>query len=478
MSMKTLSILILILTASYTCEAQADTVLQQLPNNYLTSVTSKLTSVDKKLSKQTLKALRKFERLEAKLKRKLAAKDSTAKTSFENSTAQLQQLATDFSNMPNKAIDKFTGEYNAYLDTLKTTFKFITEKGDKLIGKSKALTNKLSDATSKLNVLQGKFQKAEEIKKYIRERKQQLRQQFDKLGIAKELKKLDKVSYYYSEYINEYKGILKDKKRLEKKAMALLYSTPIFKKFVEKNSMLASLFRIPTGAATNNSGASMAGIQTRASVQQLMQTSISAGGPNAMSQVRQQIQAGQAELSKLKDKIAKYGSADGELPSFKPNNQKVKSFFKRLEYGGNIQFGAAKNYMPSTSTIAFSLGYKLTGNGSIGIGGSYILGMGNGWKDIKLSSQGIGLRSYIDWKLKGNIYISGGYEQNYYSEFKNLSQLQDINVWQTSGLLGLSKKVKLKGSKSAKVQVLYDFLSYRHTPSTQPFIFRTGISLK
>ena len=43
----------------------------------------------------------------------------------------------------------------------------------------------------------------------------------------KELKKLDKVTYYYYEYLKEYQGILKDRKRLGKKAMSLLYSTPL-----------------------------------------------------------------------------------------------------------------------------------------------------------------------------------------------------------------------------------------------------------
>ncbi len=484
MSLSRLFIFSLAICSSYISRAQTDSVQNTqltLPEKYIDQVTGKISTVDKKISKQTLKALKKFEKLEARLKRKLNKKDSSGTIEqFEYSTQKIQQLTTEFTNMPDKAITKFTGEYNACLDTLKTTFKFLQQKSQTVINQSKAVTDKLSSATSKLNVLEGKMLKAEEIKKYLKERKQQLRQQFEKLGIAKELKKLDKVTYYYNEYLKEYKGILKDRKRLEKKAMALLYSTPLFKRFVEKNSLLASLFRIPNTAASISPLSSniLAGIQTRASVQQIMQTNIAAGGPNAINQVRQQIQAGQAELSKLKDKIAMYGSADAEIPSFKPNTQKTKSFLKRLEYGANIQFAKANNFLPSASDIALSLGYKLHTNGSLGIGASYKLGLGKGWNNIKLTNEGLGLRSYIDWKLKGRFYISGGYEQNYNSSFKNIEQLKRYSAWQSSGLLGLSKKVQLKGNKNTKIQVLYDFLCNQHTPVTQPFVFRTSFNLK
>lgn len=484
MSHTRLFILIIFLTVCCNSMAQSDTTVQSsghIPEKYIDQVRGKISSVDKKLSRQTLKALNKFKKLEAKLKRKLADKDSVnSKTAFEYSTQKIQQLTTEFNNMPDKAISKLTGEYNAYLDTLKTSFKFLQQKGEKIVSQSKEITDKLSSASSKLNVLEGKFLKAEEIKKYLKERKQQLRGQFEKLGIAKELKKLDKVTYYYNEYLKEYKGILKDRKRLEQKAMALLYNTKLFKKFVENNSLLSGLFRLPNGGAATGTAAipTLAGVQTRASVQQIIQTTVTTGGPNAGNQIRQQIQAGQAELSKLKDKIAKYGSADAEIPSFKPNNQKTKSILKRLEYGANIQFGKSSNFLPTTSDVALSLGYKLHTNGSLGIGASYKLGLGKGWNNIKLTNEGIGLRSYIDWKLKGKFYISGGYEQNYNSSFENIEQLKTYSAWQSSGLIGLSKKIQLKGNKSAKTAVLFDMLYNQHLPVTQPFIFRTSFNIK
>jgi DNA repair exonuclease SbcCD ATPase subunit len=468
-------ILLIILSISFACKAQEDSLrqaLEQFPERSVAAINDKLAGIDKKLSKQTTKALRKFERQEAKLQRKLAAKDSTLNT-IKESAQKLEQLQNEFTNIPDKAINKLQGEYNAYLDTLKTTFKFLQQK-DGVIGKSKELQDKLTQATSQLNILEGKLQKAEEIKKYLRERKEILRQQLEKFSMVKQLKQIEKTTYYYNEYIKEYKNLLKDRKKLEQKAMALLYSTPIFKKFVEKNSLLARLFRIPSA----NSGSDAAtipvlqGLQTRVNVQQMMQERVATGGPNALTQVRQQIQSAQGELNKLKDKIAKYGSADAEIPSFKPNSQKTKSLLRRLTYEANIQFSKSNKLLPSQSDIALGVGYKLNDKGVIGIASSVKLGLGTGWNNIKLSTQGLSLRSYLDWKIKGNFYASGGYEQNYYSQINNFSS------WQSSGLMGVSKKLKMKGNRSAKFQLLYDFLSYKHVPVTQPFIFRTGFTFK
>ena len=457
--------------------AQTDSLAENalsLPENYIADVSAKIVAVDKKLSKQTLKALKKFEKLEARVAKTLKDNDST-RSDYKYSTERLEQFKNEFTSVPDKAIGQLNGEYNAYTDTLSTAFKFLQQKNKAL--NSKQFLDKLSTATSKLNLLQGRLSKAEAIKKYFSDRREALQQQLKKAGLFKELKMLEKTTYYYTAHVKEYKDMLKDRKKIERKAMALLYSMPAFKKFISENSLLAGLFKLP-GAESSGHAPVLAGIQTRASVQQLMQECISTGGPNAVQIVRKQVQDAQAELEKLKDKIMMYGSAEAELPHFKPNDQKTKTFLQRLEYGVNIQFGRSNYFLPATSDIAFSLGYKLNTNGVVGFGASYKIGLGSGWNNIKLSNEGLGLRSYADWKLRGRFFISGGYEQNYNSSFKNIQQLKKYSAWQSSGLIGLSKKLKLKGSKMVKLQVLYDFLSYKHVPVTQPFIFRTGISFK
>jgi hypothetical protein len=101
--------------------------------------------------------------------------------------------------------------------------------------------------------------------------------------------------------------------------------------------------------STSNPSASLAGLQTRDQVTNLIQQQIASGGPNAMAEVKQNLQKAQAELNKLKDKILKMGgnSSSANIPDFKPNTQKTKTFAQRLEYGFNLQFDRSSSLLPS-----------------------------------------------------------------------------------------------------------------------------------
>jgi len=246
-----------------------------------------------------------------------------------------------------------------------------------------------------------------------------------------------------------------------------------------KNSMLASLFRMPGDPTDPAYLASLAGLQTRVQVNNLLQQQIQNGGPNARQAFQQNLNAAQSQMGELKSKIGNLGgeSSDDIMPDgFKKNEQKSKSFLKRLEYGTNIQTQKSSSFFPTTSDIGLSLGYKLNDKSLIGIGASYKIGLGRGWQHIQFSSEGLGLRSYIDWKLKGNLWITGGYEMNYKSSFSSVDQLKELSAWQRSGLLGLSKSVPIKTKffKKTKMQLLWDFLSYEQIPRTQPLIIRVG----
>ena len=146
---------------------------------------------------------------------------------------------------------------------------------------------------------------------------------------------------------------------------------------MKENSQLASLFRLPDNSGSSTT-LSLAGLQTRASVQGMIQQRIAAGGPNAMEQVQQNLSAARAEINKLKDKINQLGGGSGdlEMPDFKPNSQKTKPLWKRLEYSANVQFAKSTNLLPSTANIGLGIGYKLDDKRIIGVGASYAVGMG------------------------------------------------------------------------------------------------------
>jgi hypothetical protein len=470
-SLRACIVLCLTLCLSLVTKGQVsiDSLLEKVdPQKWFASIEKKAGSIGEKLTAKSTKTLNRLQKQEEKLyRRMLRSKDSAqAREALTNIRVKYEGMREKLNNRSTIA---GASQYISKLDTLSTTLKFLEQNG---------AGGKVKDALEKTAALQNKFQQTEEVQKFINERKQQLKEQLEKLGMVKQLKKFNKEVYYYSAQIKEYKELLKDSKKVEKKALELLSKTKLFKDFFRRNSQLASLFRLPGDPGDPSSQASLAGLQTRAQVNNLIQQQIATGGPGAQQQVSQNMQASQAQLTQLKDRVLKAGGngSDDELPDFKPNKQKTKSFFQRLEYGTNVQTQKASNYFPVTSDIGLSVGYKLNDKSVIGVGASYKMGWGRGWRDLTITHQGIGLRSYVDIKIKGSFWISGGYEQNYRASFNSIEQLQDLNAWQRSGLIGLSKVVLLKTKffKKTKVQLLWDMLSYEQMPRTQPIVFRIG----
>jgi hypothetical protein len=475
-----------------TMPQQADdsiVLTQTVSPKYTDKISRRASRIEAKLDKQAAKALSKWKKEEERIKNKLARNDSSmAQQLFGDAAGRYKALEQRLQN------GQSAQQYIPTLDTLRSSLKFLQEHPE-LLAKTKQVKEKLVTAMSKTTGLSDKFQQAEEVRKFLVERKQYLKQQLAKLGAgsyryAKNLKQLNKQAYYYGEQVREYKSLLKDHKKAERKALELLAKTKLFKDFMRKNSQLASMFRLPGGPdlpQTPSGGGGLPGLQTRAQVNNLIQQQIASGGPNAMAQVQQNMQEAQSQLNALKGKILKAGgngSSDADMPEgFMPNGQKTKSFLKRIQVGANIQSKKSRGYFPATSDIGLSLGYKLNDRSIIGIGTSYKLGLGKDIRHMKISHQGISLRSFVDWKIKGSFWVSGGYELNYQPDLMNVPGSSPSGggwevaySWQRSGLIGLSKVVSLKTKvlKQTKLQLLWDFLSYGQRPRTQAVMFRIG----
>ncbi len=440
---------------------------------YIDYVSAKTASINNKLNKESIKLLNNWKKREARIIRKLQKADSSK--SIELAANSRKQ----FDNLQNRLNNIGPGEtYISSLDTLGSSLKFL-KQNPQLVSSSKQVTERLHSALNNTNRLQSKFQQAEELKKFIAERKQLLKEKLLGLGFAKQLRKFNKQAYYFNQQVKEYQLLLTDHSKAKRKALNALGKTKLFKDFMRKNSQLASLFRLPTDDDGSANSMLLAGLQTRVQVNSFIQSQIASSGPNALSQVQQNIQDAQSKLNELKSKIMNSGgtsSNDNIVEGFKPNNQKTKRFLRRLEIGSNVQSQKSRGYFSSTSDIGLSIGYKVNDKSTVGMGVSYKLGLGKDIRHVKISHQGIGLRSFVDWKIKGSVWLTGGYEMNYRAEFKSIQQLKGLNSWQQSGLIGLSKLVSLKTKflKQTKLQLYWDFLSYRQAPRTQAVLFRIG----
>jgi hypothetical protein len=441
------------------------------PNRFFSALDKKTASIEQKLNKQTESYLNKLQKQEDKLRRKLYKQDSSlARKLFDGVENKYDQLRNMSGN-----VSKYQNVYSGHLDSLSTALDFLK-------GKNLAENPELEKTLAQYSKLQQSFNATDQIKKQLDLREQVLKEQFEKLGMIKELKQYREQIYYYQQQIKEYKQTFEDPSKLEEKLMAVAMKFPQFQDFFAKNSLLGSLFNLPQSNASTAS-VSIAGLQTRAMVNQTLLDRF--GSSTAINQqLQQNVSGAQSQISELTDKLKSYSSgsygntSDGDIPGFKPNSQKTKTFLKRLEYGGDIQSQKTSYLFPVTSDIAISLGYKINDKSSIGIGAAYKIGWGSSWDHIKITHQGIGLRSYLDWKIKGSFYLSGGYEQNYNALINSISQLRVYSAWQTSGLIGLEKKYSISKKMNGTIKLLWDFLSYQQMPKTQPILFRVGYSLK
>lgn len=443
----------------------------QVSQKYLSQVSNKSRQLEKQVDKRTAKALDRMIKQEKKLQRKLSKIDSlAAKNIFTKSIDSLGGLKARLKS--SKAGKALNGQYFGYLDTLSNSLGFLKES-KQLLGKSKEAQGKLAKSMESVKELQSKLQQAENIKKYISERKQLLKSQLSQYtSLTKDLQKINKEAYYYAQQLKEYKEVFKDSKKAEKKAMELLQKVPAYKDFISRNSQLASLFNFPSSSG-GDLAQSLEGLQTRAQVDQLLQQRIGSGGPNARQAITQQMEAARSQFDELKKNFPDLDNA-GEMPDFKPKELKTKSLLQRLEFGTNVQFQRSTQFFPTTGDFAGQVGYKFSKNGILGLGASYKLGMGTGFNNIRFSHQGVGFRSFGDYKLKGTFFVNGGFEYNYNQPFAEAAQLYKQNNWSRSALIGISKKYKINNKLKGNMMLLYDFLANSQVPRQDPVKFRLG----
>lgn len=460
-------------------ETAGDTGL--VNKKYLTVFSSAIGDLSQKLDRHSEKALRRFHKLERALIKKLTKTDSVL---AKNQQAISESVYKELEAGLNRSVSE---KYLPELDSFTTSLNFLEANPQALKDAGEAAPH-LQQAKQIAARLKTGLSRAEMIKAYLKQRREQWRNRLEQSGMGREIKQLNKQVYYYAARIHEYKEALKDPKKTLKKGLELLAGNARFREFWRKNSQLAVLFRLP-GTDEPVSMAGLQGLQTRAQVNSLIQQQLAAGGPNAQAQLQQNIQSAHSQLNQLKDKLLKLGG--GSLPAgqgghgavmpegFRPNNQKTKSFFQRLELGTNVQSIRSNGFFPTTTDVALSAGYRLNDKSIIGLGASYKLGWGKNIQHIRLSHQGLGARSFLDWKLKGAWWISGGFEMNYRSEIRSIAELKDYSAWQQSGLIGLSRKIQVKAKffKNTKLLLLWDFLSYNQVPKVQPLFLRIGYSI-
>ncbi len=478
---------------------------QQVSDHALDVLNNEYNSLDKLVQRRAERALQTMENKELSLQRKLQARlhgpDSVrAAGLFAGIKAKYAQMLVQVRTGQQPAGGAV--EYLPRVDSMQTALRFLGQPGVGLSAGSvlpaggvlPAQVQKIQAVSSQLQRLQSGLQNANELQTYFSGREQQLQTQLSNMGVGKQLLGINQTAYYYQAQLTQYKSMLNDPDKMQQVVLSAVRESAYFKTFWQKNSYWSSLF---PASANPDTVKAAAGLQTRDQLQQDVQVrlgkSLSAvsseaaaaggggGGSGGVSNYLQsQMQDMQQKLAALKARLASMGGASSggnvTMPDFQPNSQHTKTFLKRLEYSFSIQNATSTALLPAISTLGLNVGYKLSDKAVVGVGGSYLLGLGYGLDKIRFSSQGIGYRVFGDIQAKGSIWISGGLENTYIQQFQDLQALRHTDVWQKGALVGLTKKYRI-GKKNGEIQLLYDLLAARQVPAGEPLKFRMGWSL-
>jgi hypothetical protein len=458
----------------------------EIPVSDLDKLTRSYSSLSRALQEGSLGMLARMEHTEAKLQQKLLVKDSATKILFEQNSQHYQELFEKLHAPVDLTIKNPLKEYIPSIDSLSTAIGFLRQSH--LSGLSSDHLQKLTALAQQLTIFQTRLQQADNIKAYIKARKDHLKASLEKYGLTHPLVAMNKEIYYYQERLKEYKAYLHDRDKLTRKLLSVVQDQPAFKNFFLKNSYLSALFRLPgnDGEAT---GKPIPGLPTRSEVAARVAERLGPGASFAQvvagenqatasgNPLTDGVSQAKEKMDQWKDKVTRAGGGGSTvpLPDFTPNSQHNKTFFQRMQVNFDIQSQQHSAWTPAISTLGLNLGYMLNNRSIFGAGVGYKIGWGQPFSHISFSSQGASLRSFFQWRWKGSVWLSGGYEANYYNAFDKIASLKNIKAWQASGLAGIMKTYRA-GKRIGNIQLLYDLLHAQHLPQSPALIFRAGYS--
>jgi hypothetical protein len=377
---------------------------QAISSNIMGKLNHQYSGINESLGKSSLIALNRMQKQEADLKAQLAKKDSSrAAQLFAGSGEMYASLRSKLNTVSGAGTP--VNSLNSYipkLDSMNTAMHFLEGAGAGNLQQVQAISGNLQQ-------LQGRLQAAGDIQQFLRQREQQLKDQLASYGLGKKLLGMNKTVYYYQQQVAQYKAMLTDKQKYQDAALNAIRESPAIQSFMAKHSWLSQLFPAPAASGTS---VALVGSQTASSVEDEMKQRLGGLSTNPMGYMKQQVGSSEGQIDQVQSKLASVGSLvsgpDATMPDFTPNTQKTKTFQKRLEFGFNIQSQKTSYLLPTISSLALTAGYKLSDKATVGVGASYNIGWGNSIDHIRVSSQGVSFRSYVDIKAKGNFWITGG----------------------------------------------------------------------
>jgi hypothetical protein len=485
-------------------------------NTFLDRKTASIDKYTAKSQKIQQRLLKKLQRKEAKLLKRLAAKDSAAYLQYVNQGLSYDSIATLSKDTSYQ--QKLANKKNAAIDSLRGVQRFIENQQGKLGSVTDVADKAGIQMPKQLGKLQQQLNGQQDIDQLIGQRTASL-ESLAKSQNIKGMEGIQKDVYYAREKIKNWKQLTDEPDDAEEAALEYLQGTEGFDKYLKQdNNAFGGLGNNATAADLQRMG-----YQTKSQVNGLLQEKLG----NSMNAVQQQM-ADQVqqytdtlggvgkEIGKAKEAIGKAKEAIGqgkeaiasaketkdnikniEKPTFRKNPEKGKPFMERLETQYSFQTSRASvdGLKPAMMDITASVGFKHTPRLSYGVGFGLSTGLGSDWQHLKITYEGITLRAYADWKWVYGFSFQAGYERNFRPGNRaylshNIDQQNGNNPptpdpqtnnalkdafggQQQTAYLGIMKRYKINSKMNGTFMIGYNFL-WQQEDMRSPFLLRFG----
>jgi len=431
--------------------------------------------------KESMKQLKSIHQREEKIRKHL---DSGMLQQSEAFSRDLQAKMDEIESLmvnPESILSKLpSGPYVARVDSLFSLFEFV--------GNGNKNLPYLAEARAKLSNLKKQIYFSGKLNEWLENREKQWseiligRGNFVPINIKKIFNEWQgEVNIIKQQFFN-WKEALHDSRKMEREVLALLNKLPAFRDFMSRNSELARLFGPVGGVGNTPAGQALPGLQNIQSITQELQLRFGTQMVQGGGLLQQQLQAGMDQLGQIQTPaisgiiprinlpvegtsslIEEAGGGVVSPAKKEATELKAKPIGKRFEFGWNLQSAMRLQNFPAVRDVGLSLGYKLNPRSVIGVGIAYKFALGESWKNIEWTHEGVGLRSYLDWRLteaggkmfKG-LWLTGGFEMNYWSRIAGNVQWREL-AWRPAGMVGLTKAIPGK-KHNGKLQVLFNYL--------------------
>lgn len=450
--------------------AQEEVTFVEQGKKYIDLNIKSLSKLNHNIERQQKNLLNKLQRQEKRFASKLKRKDSAAHAQYTQQAISFDSIGKLRQAGPSKTTAKITGKPAAAIDSL-TAIQSFLEKKIHLQGESNNNAADLIGYDSKLVNLKTQQNYSNYINELIGQRTNNLKSINASAKGVSGFKSIDKQVYYAKEKMKVFKQISDQPSVLEDDALEMLQGQEGFEQYMQKatGNDMSSLNGLST------SDLEKMGYQTKRQVNQQLQQKFGNNLTGLQQNVSNQIKAYQDKTKKLTEaaKTAKQSKHSlqqlrrTDKPTFKVNPMRGLPFSRRVEKQYNWQTTRATiDGAPAMLQASAMAGFRHTPRLTYGIGMAASVGLGTSWNNIRISFEGIGLRSYAEWKWQYGIGVYAGYERMYkqaaFIDNKEVAAPErklnphNTSTYNEAVLIGLAKTYKVNDKWNGSFQVLYD----------------------